>query len=240
MWATDDPLWGVASWPGKEKSGVSPWTEEEFYELGESDWRDSLGQWQQYGIHTESCIEVGCGAGRMTRQLATSFDYVYAVDISEQMIRRAQMAVRGATNVQFSVIDGLILPQANCSVKAIFSTHVLQHLDNTSLGFCYFREFFRVLDEGGTIMIHLPLYQFPRETSSIATLMRWLYAVSRQLGNIRADIKRRLGVKTMRATAYPLTSLRLFLLNIGFKNVEFRIFPMRSNGELHPFVFATK
>jgi ubiquinone/menaquinone biosynthesis C-methylase UbiE len=237
QWGKDDPLWGVASWASKQKNGTSPWTEEEFYALGQSDWRDFLGHWRQYGVSTTDCLEIGCGAGRITKQLAMFFDHVYAVDVSEDMISRAQKAVESG-NVEFSVIDGLHLPQGDGSVKAIFSTYVLQHLEIEEIGLSYFREFFRVLGVGGTIMVHLPLYQFP--DGKFGALMTSQYAVYRHLDNIRADIKRRLGVKIMRVTRYRITSLSLFLSNLGFKKVEFRIFPLKSNGDPHPFVFATK
>lgn len=240
QWGRDDPLWGVASWASKQKDGTSPWTEEEFYSLGKSDWQDFLGHWRQYGINTQSCLEIGCGAGRITRQLSMSFDHVYAVDVSEQMINYARKAVVDSTNVEFSLIDGLHLPHSDCSVKAIFSTHVLQHLDSVDIGFTYFREFFRVLDVGGTIMIHLPLYQFPADGGKIRVLMRYLYAAARRLSSIRADIKRHSRVKTMRLTPYPIHAVNSFLSDCGFKNIEFRIFPLKSNGDPHPFVFATK
>jgi ubiquinone/menaquinone biosynthesis C-methylase UbiE len=239
QWGKLDPLWGVASWANKQKGGTSPWTEEEFYRLGESDWQSFLGHWRQYGLSTQSCLEVGCGAGRITKQLAKSFDHVYAVDVSEHMISCARNAVNGK-NVEYTVIDGMKLPQYDHAVTAIFSSHVLQHLDSTDIGFSYFREFFRVLDVGGTIMVHLPLYQFPGDTSTSYVLMERLYAVSRRLGKIRADIRRHLGVKTMRGTPYPIQSLNRFLVDLGFKNIEFRIFPLMCNGDLHPFVFATK
>jgi hypothetical protein len=44
----------------------------------------------------------------------------------------------------------------------------------------------------------------------------------------------------MRNTPYSIKDLRLFLADLGFKDIEFRIFPTKSNGDPHPFVFATK
>ncbi len=237
QWAKNDPLYAVAAWREKDKSGASPWTEEEFYALGDSDWQDFFHQWQHYGLNGESCLEVGCGAGRITRQLAGAFDHVYAVDVSEDMIQRARKAV--GNNVEFSIVDGLNLPQGDCSVKAILSTHVLQHLDSVDIGFSYFREFARVLDHEGTMMVHLPLYQFPSDGRSYK-LMGPLYACSRRLQSIQASMRRLRGASLMRRTPYPIRDLHAFLLSVGFKNVEFRIFPTKINGDLHPFVFGTK
>lgn len=235
-WGKNDPLFGVASWKSKEKGGTSPWTEDEFYSLGESDWRDFWEHWKHYGVERESCIEIGCGAGRITKQLAKAFDHVYAVDVSEDMIRVARKSV--SPNVEFSVIDGIHLPQPNSSVKAIFSTHVLQHLDSAEIGYSYFREFFRVLDTGGSLMVHLPLYTLPGGPFKHA--MQLLHSFARKLGNVRAEMRRRRGIPTMRGTPYSTDALYTFLTGLGFKNVEFRIFPTKSNGALHPFVFATR
>ena len=239
QWGKDDPLWGVSSWANKQKGGASPWTEEEFYLLGESDWRDCLDHWLQYGVNTESCLEIGCGAGRITRQLATSFDKVWAVDVSEEMIGCAKRAIAG-NNVEFSVIDGLHLPQGDNSVQAVFSTHVLQHLDNVEIGFAYFRELYRVLGAGGAMMVHLPLYEFPGNSRGVGAVMQALYSVSLRLSDMRAGMRRRMGVKTMRGTPYPIRALSEYLAALGFRNVEFRIFALKSNADAHPFVFATK
>jgi ubiquinone/menaquinone biosynthesis C-methylase UbiE len=238
-WGKDDPLWGVASWAGREKDEATPWTEEEFYALGESDWRDFQMHWVQYGVSTKNCLEIGCGAGRLTKQLAGFFDHVCAVDVSENMVGRAQKAVAPKI-VEFSIIDGLHLPQDDGSVSAVFSTHVLQHLDSEELGHSYFREMFRVLDVNGTIMVHLPLYEFPRNSGIIGALMRSQLTAIRTLSNIKASMNRSLGTKIMRYTQYRITALNLILSDIGFKQVEYRVFSLKSNGAPHPFVFAAK
>jgi ubiquinone/menaquinone biosynthesis C-methylase UbiE len=238
QWGREDPLWGVSSWSNKQKGGESPWTDEEFYALGESDFQDIFPHWQQYGIDLESCLEIGCGAGRLTRQLAGTFRQVYAVDVSTDMIDYARKAV--GPNVQFSVIDGLHLPQLDSSVKAVFSAFVLQHLDSVEIGFAYFREFFRVLEPGGTLMIQLPFYEFPFRSKSMEAAAQSLYVFTRQLGNLRAAMKRRAGAKVMRVTPYPMRPLYDFLIALGFKDIQFRSFSTKSNGDLPSFVFATK
>lgn len=40
----------------------------------------------------------------------------------------------------------------------------------------------------------------------------------------------------MRSTPYSIKTLIQFLSTVGFKNVEFRIFSLKSNRDYHPFV----
>jgi ubiquinone/menaquinone biosynthesis C-methylase UbiE len=239
QWGRDDPLWAAATWRNKRKEGAAPWTDEEFYALGESDWRDFFQQWRQYGVSTESCLEIGCGPGRITRQLARCFASVCAVDVSEDMISYARKHAQ-ALNTSFLVVEGVALPRPDRSVKSIFSTHVLQHLDSVEAGLAYFQEFYRVLDHGGTIFVHLPLYQFPAEHRAIGRVYSASWTMWKRLGKLRARVKRRLLLKTMRDTPYPPKVLYAFLAGLGFGRIEFRIFPVSSNGDLHPFVLATK
>lgn len=238
-WGKNDPLWAVATQAGKQKDGDSPWTNQEFYAFGEADWQDFVHHWRHYGVNTKSCLEVGCGAGRITKQLAGTFERVCAVDISEDMIGYAKKHVEGQ-NVQFTVTDGISLPQADNSMTAVFSTHVFQHLDTVDIGFLYLREVFRVLDAGGTAMIHLPLYQFPYHGGRVAALFHAIWSLHRKIDDQRANIKRWLGSRMMRGTTYPMESLYSFLAIAGFKNIEFRIFQTKCNGRLHSFVFVEK
>src|ERR1035438_4459818 len=69
-----------------------------FLEGGEQELRDQilndLGNiCQGMDPKTMKVLEIGCGAGRVTRALARFFGEVYAVDISRHMVRQARQAV---------------------------------------------------------------------------------------------------------------------------------------------------
>ncbi|MGH9904954.1 MAG: class I SAM-dependent methyltransferase, partial [Pyrinomonadaceae bacterium] len=108
-WGQTDPLYGVSSVLGKSKTNENPWTDEEFYSRGEPDWRDCLHHWEHYGVKRDSCLEVGCGAGRLTRCLQTYFQQVDAVDVSEEMIAYARKHCDSSI-VSFHLTDGYRLP----------------------------------------------------------------------------------------------------------------------------------
>jgi ubiquinone/menaquinone biosynthesis C-methylase UbiE len=238
QWGLDDPFWAVSSWDDKQKGGDKAWTQEELSALGESDFRDYFSHWQQYGVNLETCLEIGCGVGRVTRQLDRVFGKVFAVDVSEEMIGHARQVVSG--RVEFSLIDGLNLPYEDGSIASVFSTFVLQHLDDVSIGFAYFREFARVLKPGGTFMVQVPLYSFPAMPGPMGKIMRGLHRMSRKLGTLWAGFQRRRGVKIMRLTPYSAAELQSALASAGFVNVQFRMFPIRSHGEPFWCVFGTK
>src|SRR5262245_58251070 len=90
LWGRLDPMYAVASWRGKAKDDAAPWTPEEFFALGARDWTDFRKHWERYGLATDSCLEIGCGAGRITKQLAASFQSVHAVDVSDAMVALAR------------------------------------------------------------------------------------------------------------------------------------------------------
>src|SRR6187551_2294381 len=52
-----------------------------------------------------TCVEVGCGPGRMTAGLARRFDRVVAVDVSPEMLAQARRNVRDE-HVQFHAVPG--------------------------------------------------------------------------------------------------------------------------------------
>jgi SAM-dependent methyltransferase len=104
-----------------------------------------------------SCLELGCGPGRMTGVLADRFDRVVAVDVSPAMLGRARAAV-DATNVEFRPVSGERLdgvPDAAFDVAVCYL--VLQHLPSRRLVRTYLAELGRVLRPGGEAFVQLPV-----------------------------------------------------------------------------------
>lgn len=239
-WGELDPLFGVASWQNKEGGGSSPWTNQEFYQLGELDWEGFAGHWQRYGVDRESCLEIGCGAGRITMQLAQYFDRVYALDVSDKMIDYARRNIAGSST-SFHLSNGRDIPLADQSVSSVFSTHVFQHFDSLSLADGYFAEIARTLKPGGTLMIHLPIIAWPSKSLTL----RANYAALKMIGDVRARGRRLLmqhGLARpfMRMLSYPMEYFYDAFPSHGFEDIELAVFAAKSNNDPHPFLFARR
>jgi ubiquinone/menaquinone biosynthesis C-methylase UbiE len=160
------------------------------------------------------------------------------------MLRYATAHV-DAKNVTFLETDGRTIPCPDASITGVFSAHVFQHFDRAEDAATYFREAFRVLAPGGTMMIHAPVHEFPGPQSRFATLLRKLTDMRLALGDLRARYRRRrilAGKRSslMRGLSYEISWLRKTLVDIGFQDIEFAVFAVRSNGADHPCVFARK
>jgi len=236
-WGKVDPLYAVASWKDRDKSGRNPWTDEEFYALGKSDWEDFFAQWQQYGCDTRHCVEIGCGAGRLTKYIAGTFDRVSALDVSEDQINYARSKI-DRPNIAFHITDGVAFPSVSDSVTAVFSAHVFQHFDSLSDVEHVFREAYRALSPGGTILVHLPIYSLPQ--SPLQPALRGMIAASKHVGTLKAGLSRKRGKLIMRGLACERPWLARRLEEMDFRNIEFRTFQVRSNQSWHDFVLAEK
>ena len=227
-WAKVDPLYGIASRTGRSQDGDHPWTLAEFFEYGALNWSEYLPRWSRYGLDRRSCVEIGCGAGRITRQLVQCFGTVYAVDISPDMLTLARQHVDGA---KFLLSDGVSLPLPDASVSAAFSCEVFQHFDDRNVALGYFREIHRVLRGGGTIMIHLPIAVLPlrRIVPAMGQLQESLWRLTEKWVRTKANIKRWLiSYRNRRPFFYMVQYEPQWLLEnltrVGFTEVEIQLF----------------
>jgi SAM-dependent methyltransferase len=233
-WGSKDPLFAVASWKGKQITSATPWTTNEFLKLGESDMTDVLLHWRQYGLISGRCVEVGCGAGRMTAPLLSAFSSVLGLDVSPEQLEKAKSHLSNNLNrVTFQVVEGPSIPAPNGSASGVFSCHVFQHFSDFSGIAAYITEAFRVLAPGGTICFHIPV-PGAHLNSSQRPYLRWLRNCYAKLARV---IGSRLAWEYHRYDAKKILTL---LREVGFESIELRIFPMRSNGDFHSYFFATK
>ena len=158
-------------------TGQDQWSDEEFYESGqvtlEEDILNDLGNVCQ-GMDPKDMrvLEIGCGAGRVTRALAGFFGQVYAVDISRHMVRQARRAMEGFPNVRVFRNNGMDLGVvrehwwnrfglgAKLQIDFAFSCIVFQHIPSHAIIESYMREVYRLLRPGA-------LFKFQVQGSSL-------------------------------------------------------------------------
>lgn len=95
-------------------------------------------------------LEIGCGAGRMTRHLASVFGEVVGVDVSGEMIRQARERLAALENVQLhetSGVDFPMLPDEHFDL--ILSAYVFQHVPSAAVIRSNLEDGWRVLKPGG-------------------------------------------------------------------------------------------
>jgi SAM-dependent methyltransferase len=114
-------------------------------------------------------IDLGCGKGSYTPELAQRYDVTLATDILPEnlFIARERCQSNGFRNIQLFCGTGDALPLANESVDSVFMIEVLDHVP--SLRPCL-AEVFRVLKPGGIFYLTVPHRMFPFESHPIRFL----------------------------------------------------------------------
>jgi peptidoglycan/LPS O-acetylase OafA/YrhL/SAM-dependent methyltransferase len=99
---------------------------------------------------TDTVLEIGCGIGRITRGLAERSGTVIALDVSDEMLTRAQALNPRLDDVRWVLGDGYSLDGiASETVDACVSVVVLQHVPDQAITLGYVRALGRVLRPGG-------------------------------------------------------------------------------------------
>ena len=231
FWGQHDPLFAVATRRGKQAGGPAPWTPEEFFENGRRYFADVVRQWQQYGAGADHCVEVGCGAGRITRQLARHFCRVSALDVSPAQLEIARRLLGSeGDNIEFSLVDGPRFPLENASCDAVFSCEVFQHLDPASALGSTLVEAHRVLQPGGTVCFQVPLRGIQPASLLASGPRNALLRLLRRLG------RRRLMIYRQYRAAYVFRALA----DSGFGDIELRVFRAAEQPGFHCYFFGRK
>lgn len=105
---------------------------------------------------SDDVVEIGCGVGRITRALATRVRSVRAIDVSAEMLSRAQDLNPHVDSVDWILGDGESLIRIETgSVDVCYSDVVFQHIPDPEVTLSYVRETGRVLRPGGWALFQI-------------------------------------------------------------------------------------
>jgi len=135
-------------------TGTKEWTDEQFFKSGEMTVTEQIlndmeNICQGRRPAEMRVLEIGCGAGRVTRALTNLFGEVHAVDVSGEMVRQAALALGDRPNAfvyQNNGKDLTVLPALEFDFA--FSSIVFQHIPSREVIENYVREVHRLLRPG--------------------------------------------------------------------------------------------
>jgi FkbM family methyltransferase len=196
VWQTlgrEDPLWAVLS--QSDKRG-GRWQADEFFATGRLEIDAQLAALALQGLpqRRELALDFGCGAGRLSRALATHFERVIGVDVSASMIAAARELNADVANIEFREnASPRIEHVADASVDFVFSHITLQHIP-TALAAGYVEDFLRILAPGG-----VAVFQFVDDADDSLRGRLFGLAPNRWLNPLRRLLWRRRDVFEMHA-----------------------------------------
>jgi ubiquinone/menaquinone biosynthesis C-methylase UbiE len=138
---------------------------------GKKRWKRRVAMLAAHISSDMNVLEIGCGTGYFTKELAKTGARIVAVDISEDLLARARRET-SAPNVEFRLENAYELESvSNGSFDTVVGSSVLHHLDIEKA----LREIFRVVKSSGTIAFTEPNMLNPQIAAqkNISLIKRW-------------------------------------------------------------------
>lgn len=234
--AREDPYWAVLTAPDKQGNR---WKLDEFFATGVTEVTASLAEIAEAGLTPAPgrALDFGCGVGRLTQALATTFDEVVGVDVAAEMIVLADRHNRLPERVTYVHNPRSDLRRfADGSFDLVYSLITLQHI-TPDLTRGYLREFGRLCRPGGVVYFQLPT-AVPREPVEAKKLSWWLPTMAVRLRRWTMRWWRKFsGVgDVMRMHALPEAEVRSILTTAGLQVVVARPHAFSSDCESQVYV----
>jgi 2-polyprenyl-3-methyl-5-hydroxy-6-metoxy-1,4-benzoquinol methylase len=131
-----------------------------FFENGKKDvatYVDPFLSKYKLDASTLSCVDLGCGMGRLSRALGTRFKTVHGFDISEEMIQKAKAQLLPEEKyIHYNLTSGDgfgTLDQE--SIGFLFTFIVLQHVPSETIVYNYLKDLQRILKPDGHALMQV-------------------------------------------------------------------------------------
>ena len=157
-----EPYWSVLS-AEQFKSDRIEFALAEFKESGRMEVEMQIRALERNGVDLDAirtCLEYGCGVGRVTRWLAEKFKHVYGYDISASHLQLAKSYLdeNGKGNVELRLISEVSELDRLPMVDFVYSMIVLQHNPPPVISIAI-RKLLECLAPGGVAFFQVPTYR---------------------------------------------------------------------------------
>lgn len=157
-----DPFWSVMTQPHYHLDKFEA-HKDEFYTSGNFTCEIFLAALRRNNINyhlVNTCLEVGCGVGRVTSFLAAAFPRVIASDISDHHLHYARkyLAAKNITNVELQHWGNMHSLESLPKVDAVYSVITLQHNPPPIIAWML-RKLLESLNAGGVAYLQIPTYR---------------------------------------------------------------------------------
>ncbi len=157
-----EPHWSVLTSDRFHSSRIDD-TSDEFFASGKTPAQILVKTLERNGLAPaafRTCLEYGCGLGRITRWLADLFEHVYGYDISASLLAGAaeHLARQDVRNVSLRRVSRVEDIDNLDRVDLVYSIIVLQHNPPPIIRLIV-RAFLRALNPGGVAYFQVPTYR---------------------------------------------------------------------------------
>jgi ubiquinone/menaquinone biosynthesis C-methylase UbiE len=183
--AERDALWAILTDPGK---AGGKWSVAEFMATGEAEIETVMNYLAAINCMPDTggaALDFGCGVGRLTQAIAPRFSSCVGLDISQQMVLKAE-ALNRYKQCRYVANQSTRLPFEDEEFSFIYTNIVLQHMPR-HLSKAYLHELLRVLKRSGVLVFGIQDSFIVRDAASLMIRIR-------QLLRFRSRIKDALGI----------------------------------------------
>jgi 2-polyprenyl-3-methyl-5-hydroxy-6-metoxy-1,4-benzoquinol methylase len=157
-----EPHWSVVVADQYQQANIQA-HEKEFYQTGEQHVAQLFGSLERNHVEHrgfKTCLDYGCGVGRITRHLANRFAKVHAYDISLPHLQCAEdyLTKENVSNVALNHLKRVTDIQNLPKVDVSYSMIVLQHNPPPVIAFII-EALIRSLNPGGVAFFQVPTYR---------------------------------------------------------------------------------
>ncbi|MDP3791605.1 MAG: class I SAM-dependent methyltransferase [Candidatus Omnitrophota bacterium] len=156
---------------------------------GKERWSRRIGMLTKHITSSMHVLEIGCGTGYLTKELAKTRAMVTAIDISPDLIDIARSAVN-EMNVTFKIENAHSITFPENTFDTILGSSILHHLDPNEA----IRELYRVLKKGGSIFFTEPNMMNPQVfiQKNVPLIKKMLGDSAHETAFFKWDLRKRL------------------------------------------------